>query len=498
MTLPAHTQVILGPPGTGKTSTLLGLIEDELEKGTKPESIGFFTFTKKAVNEGKERAMQRFNISNKDLPFFRTLHSLAFRQLGLSRESVISHSDILDLNEKLNIRLTGRTNSDDGHLFAMTHDDRLAFIENLARMREIPLEQQWHEVEDAVGWFELERYARGLRLFKEDRLLVDYTDMLQQFLLRGDVPKLDVMFVDEAQDLSPLQWAVVRKLTEKADRIYVAGDDDQAIYKWAGADVEYLIKNSTNALVLKQSYRVPLEVHEVAKRCIDQVRSRIYKEWTPRKEQGTVRWEPTIELVNMEEGEWLVLARTNYLLEEVDEYCRNQGWFFEVKGRPSISEKKIRAVINWERLNQGRTIPMVECINILKYMRIKDSKKLEVVDADLTMQYQDLKNMFPDLPEGRWYDAFTMLSVKEISYIRAMLRRGEKITKEPRIRLSTIHAAKGGEATNVVLLTDITARVYKNYQRNPDDENRVFYVGITRTKENLYLIEPKTTRCYQV
>ena len=40
--------------------------------------------------------------------------------------------------------------------------------------------------------------------------------MLQQFLLRGDVPKLDVMFVDEAQDLSLLQWAVVRKLTEKS------------------------------------------------------------------------------------------------------------------------------------------------------------------------------------------------------------------------------------------------------------------------------------------
>ena len=58
------------------------------------------------------------------------------------------------------------------------------------------------------------------------------------------------------------------------------------------------------------------------------------------------------------------------------------------------------------------------------------------------MQYQDLKNMFPDLPEGRWYDAFTMLSVKEISYIRAVLRRGEKITKEPRIRLSTISCSK--------------------------------------------------------
>ena len=68
--------------------------------------------------------------------------------------------------------------------------------------------------------------------------------MLEQFLIKGDIPTLDVMFVDEAQDLSPLQWAVVRKLAERAKRIYVAGDDDQAIYKWAGADVDYLIENS--------------------------------------------------------------------------------------------------------------------------------------------------------------------------------------------------------------------------------------------------------------
>ena len=48
MTLKSDAQIILGPPGTGKTSTLLGLLEEELDRGTCPEDIGFFTFTKQA------------------------------------------------------------------------------------------------------------------------------------------------------------------------------------------------------------------------------------------------------------------------------------------------------------------------------------------------------------------------------------------------------------------------------------------------------------------
>ena len=72
-----------------------------------------------------------------------------------------------------------------------------------------------------------------------------------------------------------------------------------------------------------------------------------------------------------------------------------------------------------------------------------------------------------------------------------MRRNGEKLNEKPRIELSTIHAAKGGEATNVVLLTDLTQNTMKGYERNPDDENRLFYVGATRTKENLHIVEPK-------
>ena len=99
------------------------------------------------------------------------------------------------------------------------------------------------------------------------------------------------------------------------------------------------------------------------------------------------------------------------------------------------------------------------------------------------------------LPEGKWFNCLDMISITERSYLQAMLRRGEKVLKQPRIRISTIHAAKGAEADNVILFTDITHKVFNNYQRDPDDETRVFYVGMTRAKKRLYLIEP-TTRKY--
>ena len=81
---------------------------------------------------------------------------------------------------------------------------------------------------------------------------------------------------------------------------------------------------------------------------------------------------------------------------------------------------------------------------------------------------------------------FTALTPHERSYILSMLRLGEKITKKPRINLSTIHSAKGGEADNVILLTD------------PDDDTRVFYVGITRAKHKLHIVQPNTNKYFMV
>ena len=78
--------IVLGPPGTGKTTTLLNEVEKYL-KETDPNRIGYFSFTQKAAYEARDRAMAKFNYSEDDLPYFRTLHSLAFRQLESKKKT---------------------------------------------------------------------------------------------------------------------------------------------------------------------------------------------------------------------------------------------------------------------------------------------------------------------------------------------------------------------------------------------------------------------------
>ena len=96
-----------------------------------------------------------------------------------------------------------------------------------------------------------------------------------------------------------------------------------------------------------------------------------------------------------------------------------------------------------------------------------------------------------------WSQALNKIPDVDRAYITALLRSGEKFNAKPRIKLSTIHGAKGGEADNVILLQDLS---YSALQNNlSDDLHRVFYVAVTRTKQNLFLIDPEDTfRSYSI
>ena len=83
------------------------------------------------------------------------------------------------------------------------------------------------------------------------------------------------------------------------------------------------------------------------------------------------------------------------------------------------------------------------------------------------------------------------MPAEEREFYVSMLRRGESLTNEPRIKISTIHGSKGGEADNVVLLTDMAYNTWEATNLNQDSEYRVWYVGVTRAKQNLNIIMPR-------
>ena len=230
------------------------------------------------------------------------------------------------------------------------------------------------------------------------------------------------------------------------------------------------------------------------------------KKYEPTNDEGYVNRIWDLNQLDMSQGEWLILAQAGYQLGPVKETLKSNGLLFEYRGSRSINEKISVAVNAWEDLRKEKPILGREARSMYNYMSIgvgvkRGFKKLTGLDDDDMITYLELKNSFgllKDLTEI-WHLALDKIPEEERAYIIAMLRRGEKFNGIPRISVSTIHGSKGGEADNVVLHTDLSWAAEQSSRLEPDDIHRVFYVGITRAKENLYIVEPQdATRSYDL
>lgn len=481
--------IIYGPPGTGKTTAGMRFIEERIEKGIDPSRIGYIAFTKKAASEARSRAAQRFGFTKDDMPYFRTIHSLAFKQLGMKPTAMMQRPNYIELGEKLGIEVSGYSNTEDGLLQGMPLGDRYFFLDNLARITRQPLRKIYEESgDDQIDWYELDRVSRTLMQYKKVHGLQDFTDLLENWLQSGAVPKLDAVFVDEAQDLSALQWDFVEKLTMNVKDRYVAGDDDQAIYRWAGADVDRLINLEGHRIVLDQSYRVPRQVHSLANSITQRIQKRVPKKFKPAEHQGSVNWHFDPHDIDLSKGQWLLLARNSYLLKQFEDICLTEGYPFESMKRSPLESESLKAIIAWTRLCRGEQIDGDALRLVYRFMGIRKR-------TDKERKYT-LQNL--NLEPGIWHERLTRIPAAEREFYLAARRQGETLTGEPRIKINTIHGVKGGEADNVLLLTDMASRSHKYMQQWPDDEARVFYVGVTRTKQNLHLVQPQTSLFYEI
>ena len=229
---------------------------------------------------------------------------------------------------------------------------------------------------------------------------------------------------------------------------------------------------------------MPQSIQSMANKILDRIpdERRILKTWQPRKETGNIYPESySLQEIPVQDGNWLILARTNYRLINLMPDLQAMGIYYEYKNKKSFSEKLYKTIINWTRYVKGEELNEAEIRDILEYT---EYKTIEEIDKDL-----------------RWYELL-QLDLDDSLYIRKMLERKEPLSSKPRVKLSTIHAAKGGEADNVLLVLDMSKRTLESLQRSlekQDEEHRVWYVGVTRAKQNLYFIAGKNKeRSYDI
>jgi DNA helicase-2/ATP-dependent DNA helicase PcrA len=178
---------------------------------------------------------------------------------------------------------------------------------------------------------------------------------------------------------------------------------------------------------------------------------------------------------------------------------RNQGIYFKRKGFFSLSQESIDAMFAWEKLQQGEGLFLNEVKLIYKYISSKTglkwgAKKLLGVTENETLTYEDLKGQHGLLisAETPWHAALDRMSEREQRMINSLLKKKENLKKPPRITVSTIHGAKGGEADKVMLLTDISRKGLEEYYKNSEEMRRVFYTAMTRAKQELHVVAPET------
>jgi DNA helicase-2/ATP-dependent DNA helicase PcrA len=377
--------------------------------------------------------------------------------------------------------------------------------------------------------------------WKEETGLLDFTDFLKRILAFAQPlwPPVKTIFADEVQDFSPLQWKVLKVWSGSAYnnddpvRLFLAGDDDQAIFTFQGATPRLFLDYLGVEKVLSRTWRLPKAIWEYSQQMIQRNKDRRVKEFTYNAEGGSVeRIRALYEIANGlkasargDDGSWFILTRNRYLLDQVAvqlekdfiPYTNRRGW------SPFDNKKLVRACEIASRFQKG-TVTLgelhhlvgdyVESQHVIPDTGIKQTlvvrggkKHLEdkarsepnaVISRNEAAKAFGLTQDFYDLLDFNPVAVVKFKSFSHKEYVSssfetfgpAIFKTAEKIT------LATIHATKGDEADNVVLVSDVSNSCYKNMHADPEGERRVFYVGATRARKNLFLAQPLTNKFY--
>lgn len=492
-----------------------------------PESIFLSSFTRAAAAElaGRQLPVPEENIG--------TLHAHCYR---IMNRPEIAEEHIDDFNEAYpELSLTKhKVNADESALdqVTKTETDKTFQDYQIYRAKMIP-QESWP--------LSVKSLHHKWQSWKDSNNLVDYTDMIEHAIDYDFAPPVNarVGIFDEAQDFTPLQLKLVRKWGETFDYFLLAGDDDQLLYSFAGATPDAFLNPplpDDKKRFLTQSYRVPSTVQAVAESWIKRVSKREPKTYKPRDERGSVKKlefnyhnaGPIIEQVQeaLEEGSVMILASCGYMLGSIikrlrdegipfsNKYRRNRGdWNPLTPGSGISTRDRIHAYAHPEGPVFGQTrlwtptqlrdwMDLVKAKGVVKHGAKKKIEKLNPstsVDQYLRLiaEYFDEENFnqAAKLDLDWLFENMTAAKKKSATFPLQIIKKTgwDGFDNADKITVGTIHSVKGGQADTVFLAPDLSiqsARGYKLKQQARDSVIRQMYVGITRARKHLRVLQP--------
>lgn len=470
--------------------------------------MAYITHTKAACEEVKDRVAKDLGLAKTDMKWFRTIHSMCCGMAKIGFNDIWTSKDNDEFHKASGYYIKGSfdvealeeydENVDEGY-------DIVLFADQLSKAQMVPLHEVTANMPPSSKLIEPDGFLEAYAAYKAEHGKLDFTDMLLQYR-EGDYGPgdVDVVIVDEAQDLSRLQWEIVNKFSAEAEQLHIAGDDDQSIYKFLGADeFGFLDYPSDKDVVLEHSYRVPVTIGEQATSVIEQIE---------RRKAKAVEWQDkpgSIERFSLDEmflpwREWargdetvMVLTRHRRQMYDVRRMLQKLRVPHTVRGTSMGTSELGKLCRVYLELfhNDMRFRPAVLAKLLDKIGDRKQAAEVRargVDDRKLTLGKEDI-----DLsPVTNWPSLFSnkRWEVKQIEALRREVNEYglEIIGPQPNIDISTYHGSKGREADNVVLFTDCYKQTWDEQEKDPDSEIRLAYVGLTRAKKSVTIIVPRT------